>query len=224
MGVRPDYEALPTPATPRSGEALMSLLDRIKKVPNDEASSQHKARLQQKVANAAQTYIATIALLRSRNQFLARINNEGKARRAADQKVIGTARVVTYEDLEKKRAERAVMDAKAAEKMAKKAAKEASNVASAAPEAQGAATGMKKRGRKRESAASVTDAAAPKAKAPRPSEEQHVPEAEQDVTAPEPTDKAARMSDGLALPPSTATFAEDGAAIKPWRALVARMW
>jgi hypothetical protein len=59
----PDYETLPTPATPVSGEALMSLLDRIKQVPNDEASSQHKAKLQQKVANAAQTYLAKIALL-----------------------------------------------------------------------------------------------------------------------------------------------------------------
>ena len=155
----------------------------------------------------AQTW--SFALLHSRNQFLAEINNEGKARRAADQKVIGTARVVTYEDLEKKRAERAVMDARAAERMAKKAAKEASNLTSAAPEAEGAATGMKKRGRKRKSAASVTDAAAPKAKAARPSEEQFVPEAERDVTALEPTGKAATMGNGLALPLSTATFAED---------------
>jgi hypothetical protein len=49
----PDYEALPTPITLVSREALMSLLNRIKQVPNDEASSQYKAKLQQKVANAA---------------------------------------------------------------------------------------------------------------------------------------------------------------------------
>jgi hypothetical protein len=102
------------------------------------------------VANAAQTYLAKIALLYNRNQFLAAINNEGKARRAADQKVIGTARVATYEDLEKKRADRAVTVAKEAEKKAKRAAREARNVASVAPEVKGAATGMKKRGRKSE--------------------------------------------------------------------------
>jgi hypothetical protein len=49
----PGYEALPTSATPISGEALTSLLDRIQQVPADEVSNQHKARLQQKVANAA---------------------------------------------------------------------------------------------------------------------------------------------------------------------------
>lgn len=80
VGPCPDYEALPTPTTPVSGEALISLLDRIKQVPRDKASSQHKAKLQQKVANTAQMYLAKIALLNYQNQFLAAINNEGKAR------------------------------------------------------------------------------------------------------------------------------------------------
>jgi hypothetical protein len=84
MDSRPGYEALSTPVTPVSGEALMSLLDRIKQVPEDEASRRHKARLQQKVANAAHTYLTKIALLYNGNQFLAKIDNEGKARRAAD--------------------------------------------------------------------------------------------------------------------------------------------
>jgi hypothetical protein len=39
------------------------LLERIKSIPNDDANSQHKGRLQQKVANAAQTYLANIALI-----------------------------------------------------------------------------------------------------------------------------------------------------------------
>jgi hypothetical protein len=81
----PDYEALPTPTTPGSREALASLLDRIKRVHNNEASSQHKAKLQQRVANAVQTYLAKIAILCDRKQFLAAMNNEGKAHRAADQ-------------------------------------------------------------------------------------------------------------------------------------------
>ncbi|KAF2844747.1 hypothetical protein T440DRAFT_365549, partial [Plenodomus tracheiphilus IPT5] len=217
-----DYKALPTPATPVSGEALASLIDRIKQVPNDEASSQHMVKLQQKVANAAQTYLAKIALLYNQNQFLAAINNEGKARRAADQKVIGTARVATYEDLEKKRAERALTDAKEAEKKAKKAAKEARNVAGAAPEAEGA-TGMKKRGRKRKSAASEAGAATPKAKMARTSQVQ-VADGGQGLGAPKPSTKTAIRDKGPEPPSSTATQAEDGAALESWRAPVARMW
>jgi hypothetical protein len=223
MDSRPDYEAFATPVTPVSGEALMSLLDRIKQVPEDEASSQHKARLQQKAANAAQTYLAKIALLYNRNQFLAKINSEGKARRAADQKVIGKARVVTYEVLEEERAKRAVTDAKEAEKKAKKDAKEARDVASAAPEAEGAAVGMKKRGRKRKSAVSEAGAVAPKAKMARISQVQ-IAEGGQDLGAPKPSAKSASRGKGLEPPSSTATQVEDRAALESWRAPVARMW
>jgi hypothetical protein len=59
----PKYKALRTPTTPISGEALTLLLERIKSIPNDDANSQHKGRLQQKVANAAQTYLVNIALI-----------------------------------------------------------------------------------------------------------------------------------------------------------------
>ena len=72
---------------------------------------------------------------------------------------------MTYEDLEEKRAERAVTDAKAAEKKAKKAAKEAKRVASAGSKAEGAATGLKKRGRKRKSASLEQTASNPAQKA-----------------------------------------------------------
>lgn len=80
--------------------------------------------------------------------------------------------MATYKDLAKKRAERAVTDAKEAEKKAKKAAKEARNVASAAPETGGATAGMKKRGRKWKSTASEQEAGNPaqRAKVPRTSE------------------------------------------------------
>jgi len=47
------YAALPTPTTSVSSEGLMSLLDMIKQMPNDESSSQRKERLQQKVSKAA---------------------------------------------------------------------------------------------------------------------------------------------------------------------------
>jgi hypothetical protein len=75
----PGYKALRTPTTPVLGKALTSLLERIKSIPNDDASSQHKGRLQQKVANATQTYLAKIALLDNQNTFLAKINDKGKA-------------------------------------------------------------------------------------------------------------------------------------------------
>jgi hypothetical protein len=223
MDSRPDYEALPTPVTPVSGEALMSLLDRIKQVPNDEASSQHKAKLQQKVANAAQTYLAKIALLYNRNQFLAKINNEGRARRAADQKVIGKARVVTYEDLVEERAKRTVMDAKAAEKKAKKAAKKDKDVASVVPEVEGGSTDTTRRARKRKSTALAAGAAVLKAKAARTSKVQ-VAGGGQDAGGPEVSAKAARRGKGPEPSSLTATRAEGGAALEPWSAPVARMW
>lgn len=58
---------MPIPATPVSGEALASLLNMIKYVSNNEARSQHKERLQQKLSNAAQTLLAKNSLLRDQN-------------------------------------------------------------------------------------------------------------------------------------------------------------
>ena len=65
MGSCPQYEALPTPVTPVSTEALTSLLDMIKQVPSDETSRQLQERLQQKVTTAAQTFLAKNAGLKS---------------------------------------------------------------------------------------------------------------------------------------------------------------
>ncbi|KAF2818120.1 hypothetical protein CC86DRAFT_245609, partial [Ophiobolus disseminans] len=146
-----EYDALPTPATPKSGADLAKLLDIIEHIPNDEASSQRRDRLQQKVSHAAQTFLAKNALLRDHNRFLTKINNESKTRQATKSTILGKARVMTWEDLEKKRRE-------SAEKEAKKAAKEARE----------AITG-KKRGRPRKS---TTDISEPKAKVARISEAQ----------------------------------------------------
>jgi hypothetical protein len=195
------YQALPTPV---SGEDLTSLLDRIKSVPDNEASSQHKGRLQQKVANAAQTYLAKIALLNDRNTFLAKINNEGKDRRSADSKILGTAKVMSYEDLEKARAERDVKDAKKAEKQARNAMKEA----------EGATVGKNARSRKRKSAVLEAVATEPMAKVARIRERQ-VTEVEQG-DAQELRAKVARTSKARAE--------EDGRTREPWKAPVARMW
>nr|OQO30928.1 hypothetical protein B0A51_04155 [Rachicladosporium sp. CCFEE 5018] len=83
------------------------------------------------------------------------MNNEAKARRATKSTIIGTARVMTFEDLEKARAERA---AKEAEKEAKKA-KQTSKAGLTIDET---AAGVVKRGRKSEDNAKE-DVAEPKA-------------------------------------------------------------
>jgi hypothetical protein len=73
MTAQSQYEALPTPTTPKSEEGLsllLAMIERVPKEPNDEASSQHKERLQQKVSHAAQTFVAKNALLRDQNRFL----------------------------------------------------------------------------------------------------------------------------------------------------------
>lgn len=83
----------------------------IKQVPDDEMSRQHKQRLQQKVNNAAQLFLAKNALLEDRNRFLTNINDEGKARRSTKSEILGKAKVMSYEDLENVRANRAIKEA-----------------------------------------------------------------------------------------------------------------
>ncbi|KAF2688993.1 hypothetical protein K458DRAFT_273005, partial [Lentithecium fluviatile CBS 122367] len=163
---------LPTPATPVSGEALTSLLDMIKHVPDDEASSQHKERLQQKVSKAAQTFLARNALLHSQNRFLTKINDESKARRAAKSTILGKAKVMTWEDLEKARAEHAVKEAAKAEKKARKTARETKKIAKGIVQAGDSTEGRGKRGRKRTAAMAGTDPSEPMAKVARINEGQ----------------------------------------------------
>jgi hypothetical protein len=74
----------------------------------------------QKLVNAAQKSFAERALLRDQARSLLKVNNEAKVRRSTKSVVLGKAKVMSYEDLEKARAERAT---KEAAKEAKKAAK-----------------------------------------------------------------------------------------------------
>lgn len=64
----------------------------------------------QKLANAAQMSFAENALLRDQNQVLTIISNEVKVRRSTRSTVVGTARVMSYEDIVKARADRAEKD------------------------------------------------------------------------------------------------------------------
>ena len=124
-----------TPVTPVSVDAVASLHELIKQDAHmlDEHSKQRLQRHLQKLTNATQLSFAERTLLQEHVQFLAEINNEAKVRRTTKSGIIGTARVMKYEHLEKARQERAEKEAK---KKFKKVAKEAN-------------TGSAKRGRKR---------------------------------------------------------------------------
>jgi hypothetical protein len=127
--------------------------------------------------------------------ILSPINNEAKARRSIKSDVLGTAKVMSYEDLEKAKAERATKEtakeAKKAEKEVKKAKSEAKKVENEAKKAAREVEQAKStRGRKHKSSA--------------------------EADAMEPKDKVARMSEIY--------VAENETTPTPWRAPVARMW
>lgn len=84
----------------------------------------------EKLANAAQESFAELALLRVERDFLMEMNNEAKVRRSTRSVVLGTAKVMSYEDIEEARAKRTAKDAQ---------------------------KGKGKRGRKRKSAATEAD-------------------------------------------------------------------
>lgn len=197
-----------TPVTPVSAEAVASLHNLIKQDANvlDETSKQRIQRHIQKPTNATQLSFAERALLQEHNRFLAEINNEAKARRSTKSQNLGEARVMSYEGLEKARAERAakeaakeaakaVREAKKAEKEAKKAAKKAEEVASATLEVEEATAGKEKLDRNK-----IT-------------QKRKSPEA---ADTSEPKAKVARMSE--------AQVEEDEIVAQQWRAPVARMW
>ena len=65
----------------------------------------------QKLTNATQLSLTERALLQGNVRFLSEINNEAKVRRATKSKVTGTARVMSFEDVESARAGRAAKEA-----------------------------------------------------------------------------------------------------------------
>jgi hypothetical protein len=110
-GLSPQCEAVQTPVTPVSSEALISLLTLIKQDPHDKESAKRHGRLVQKLANAAQISFAQQALDHDHICFLSKINNEAKTRRKTKSEILGKARVMSYEDIEAARAKRAKQNA-----------------------------------------------------------------------------------------------------------------
>jgi len=114
-----------TPVTPVSLEAVASLRILIEQDAHlqDDTSRQRLRRRLQKLTNATQLSFAERALLQDQNAFLNRINNEAKVRRSTKSEIIGTARVMSFEDLERARTARSVKDAEKAAKKARNAAR-----------------------------------------------------------------------------------------------------
>jgi hypothetical protein len=128
----PHDDAAPvTPVTPVTVQALTSLHDQIKQDSrsSDEASKQRLQKCIEKLTSAAKISFAKQSLLQDHNRLLFKINSEAKVRRSTRSLVIGRAKVMSYEDLDKARVARAAKDKAAADK------------------------GTGKRGRKRKSAA-----------------------------------------------------------------------
>jgi hypothetical protein len=123
--------ALVTLVTPVTVQALTSLHDQIKQDSRspDEASKQRLQKCVEKLASAAKISFARQSLLQDHNRLLFKINSEAKVRRSTRSLIIGRAKVMSYEDLDKARTARAAKDKAAANK------------------------GMGKRGRKRKSSA-----------------------------------------------------------------------
>jgi len=89
----------------------------------------------QKLAHAGQRAIALCALLENQKQLLEKINNEAKTRRSTTSKVLGKAKVMSFEDIEVARAARAAKDAvKGKEKRGRKRKKTAPDEAEPDPE------------------------------------------------------------------------------------------
>ena len=149
VGSCPQDVALQTPVTPVSAEGFMSLQNLIIKQDAYALDNTSKQKLEKhvlKLTKAGQMFLVKNALQEDQIQFLNTINNEAKVRRSTKSLVLGKAKVMSYEDLEKARAKRAD----------KEAAKEAK--------------GKGKRGRKRKSAALEADTPEPNAKVVRMSE------------------------------------------------------
>jgi hypothetical protein len=103
-----------TPVTPVDLVGILTLHDMIRYDAQglDSGSQRRLQKRVQELSKAAETSLAEHVLLERRNEFLQRSNSEARVRRSTRSKVIGTARVISYKDLEKARNERALRDAR----------------------------------------------------------------------------------------------------------------
>lgn len=128
-----------TPVTPVSAGGFMAIQETIIKddvSTLDDSNRQRVERHLVKLAKAAQISLARGALQEEHIRFLLQINDEARARRDTRSLIVGTARVMSFEDLANARAKRAEQEEKnaarqrdLAEARAKRAKQEETNAA-----------------------------------------------------------------------------------------------
>jgi hypothetical protein len=103
-----------TPETPKTAEKLMSLRMRIEKsiAQSGEIDAPCKSYIQ-KLANAAENAFADRAILLDENLLLFEQNNEKTTRKSMRATVVGSARVMSYEDICEAQKQRDIKDATA---------------------------------------------------------------------------------------------------------------
>jgi hypothetical protein len=109
-----------TPITPVSAEAFTSLQNTIVREDARNLGHVDKQRLMrriEKLAKAGKVLLARSVLQEGHIRFLHKINNEGEARRSTRAMVLGTAKVMSWEDLEEAKAKRAKQKEKEARKV-----------------------------------------------------------------------------------------------------------
>ena len=179
-----ESEVPQTPVTPVSAEGLASLRNLIIEQDAsalDETSKRNLQRHLHKLAKAAQLSLAEGALHKNHIRFLLTVNSEAKVRRSTASLVLGKAKVMGYEELVEAREKRAEKDATQKAK------------------------GKGKRGRKRTNVVVEDNAAEPKIKARRVTEELEL------ATTPATTSTVTAVV-GVETAPA------------PWRAPVAQMY
>lgn len=128
-----------TPVTPVSAGGFMAIQETIIKDDASTLDDSNRQRVERhlgKLAKAAQISLARGALQEEHIRFLLQINDEAKARRDTRSLIVGTARVMSFEDLANARAKRAAQEEKnaarqrgLAEARAKRAKQEETNAA-----------------------------------------------------------------------------------------------
>jgi hypothetical protein len=138
------------PHTPVTSEALTSLRSLIEQ-DVDVLGEPSKYRVR-KLANAAQKWVAECAILLDENKLLFEQNNESNVRKSTRSTVVGKAKVMSWDELEKAKAARAAKEQAAADKKQR-----GQKPKDPAPEAGETTVGKGKRGRGRKSCASDAD-------------------------------------------------------------------
>jgi hypothetical protein len=105
-------EALQSPVTPVTAAGVVSLQNLIQQDAgaSDEPSKRRLQRRVQKLASAAQIFFAKQCLLQDHNRLLAQVNNEAKVRHSTRSEILGRAKVISFQELEKARAKRATKE------------------------------------------------------------------------------------------------------------------